>query len=138
MTLEQRINDTWKGIGRLGKFHFVFNTYNMAIRECWFELIALYDGYNDVFLVVSDLYNINFVKSSREALITLFTVFANDAKGNPEFTNIYQALRKGINSTTELGLDRDCKIKYIHSSNMQKGLSELIEVNKTKIEWVIS
>jgi len=126
MELEQRINDSWKGIGKLGKIHFVFNNYNMAIRQSWFEIIAIYDGYKDEFIVVNDLYNIGFVKSSREALTALFAIFSNENKGDTEYKKLYPILRERVNSTKELGMARDCKISYIHSTNMQKRLSEYI------------
>jgi len=129
--LERNVNDTWKGLGRLGKLHFVFNTYNMAIYGYWFDLIAIYDGYNDQIIVVSDLYNVGFVNSSRKALMTLFMTFANNNIISDEFTfeTLYKGLRGYISNTKKLGLEKNCTISYIHSTNIQKRLNEIIEVN---------
>jgi len=129
MNVEQAVNDTWKGIGRLGKLHFVFNTYNMAMQGHWFDLIAIYDGYNDNFFVVSDLYNRSFNKSSRKALLELFLIFANENKGNIEYKELYHNLRQYPESTKDIRLERDCSISYIHSSNMQKKIMKYLRLD---------
>ena len=127
----KHIDNTWRGIGRLGKIHFVFNTYNMAIRGYWFDLIALYDGYNDEFIVVSDLYNVQFTKSSREALHTLFAVFGNNNKNSMiNYEELYKHLRDYKENTLDMSLECNCLIRYIHSSNIQGRLNNLIEVKK--------
>jgi hypothetical protein len=127
--MRDNVDDTWKGVGRLGKLHFVFNTYNMAMQGYWFDLIALYDGCNKQFIVRSDLYNVSFSKSSREALHTLFAVFGNDNKLDMiKWEDLYQGLREYKKTTKELGLLQDFKIFYIHGGNIQERLNDLIEV----------
>lgn len=124
-TLEELTNETWLGLGKIGKIHFVYNRYSCAMRSVWFKPIAVYDGYNDQFIVISDFYNNPTNESIRKDMKLLFSIFANDTVTLENISLIYNN-NNLVTNTEELGLKRKVEIVRVHSNSMSKNLDKYL------------